>query len=110
MSLDNLNKLQSLLGNKNGLTQVGTTGPANQAGGPVKVDVPFQDLLKQSIMEVNAMKNEADNLQQKLATGEIQDVGQVVHAVEKADLAFKLLMQVRNKLTEAYQEVLRMRT
>ena len=108
MSLDKLNQLQNLLSTPK--TNSSATGPANQVGGPVNVDVPFKDLLKQSILEVNAMKNEADNLQQKLATGEIQDVGQVVNAVEKADLAFKLLMQVRNKLTDAYQEVLRMRT
>lgn len=104
MALDKLNHLNSLLNTQ--ATAPGTAG----VKGPGNVDIPFKDLLKQSIKEVNAMKIEADDLQQKLATGEIKDVAQVVHAVEKADLAFKLLMQIRNKLTSAYEEVMRMRT
>ena len=70
----------------------------------------FGDVLADSIREVNRMQVEADSAIEKLATGQIKDVSEVVSAVEKADLAFSTLMQVRNKLVDAYQEIMRIRT
>ena len=41
-------------------------------------------------------------------SGEVEDVHTAMIAMQKADLSFQLLMQVRNKLVEAYREVMRM--
>lgn len=69
----------------------------------------FKDVLKKSIQEVNALQKEADRAIQGLAVGSRDDYAGVISAVQKADIAFKTLMQVRNKLVDAYQEFNRMR-
>ena len=69
----------------------------------------FSDILKNSIKEVNALQKEADSAVQDLAQGKTENVSEVLTAVEKADLAFRALMQVRNKLLEAYEEINRLR-
>lgn len=71
--------------------------------------VDFKDILQSSIDEIKTMNEKADVALEKLATGEIQDMHQVMIAIEKADLTFKTMMQVRNKLLDAYQEVMKMR-
>jgi len=44
----------------------------------------------------------------KLAAGQVEDISEVVIAGEKASIAVQLTMQVRNKMVEAYQEIMRM--
>lgn len=68
----------------------------------------FKQFLQRSLEEVNQMQAESEAAQEALITGKTDDVTQVMSAVEKADIAFNTLMSVRNKLVEAYQEVLRM--
>jgi flagellar hook-basal body complex protein FliE len=68
----------------------------------------FRDLLLNSIAEVQRLQTEADQTIKDLAAGEIEDVSQALIAVEKADIAFSTMMQIRNKIIEAYQEVTRM--
>jgi flagellar hook-basal body complex protein FliE len=68
----------------------------------------FGDLLKNAVESVNAMQHEAGRLEDAVANGENVNIHQAVIAGEKAGLSFKLLMQVRNKMVEAYQEVMRM--
>ena len=65
----------------------------------------FRDLLVDSIHEVNAMQQDADRAVEKLATGGDVNPAEVLTAVQKADIAFRLLMQIRNKMVQAYQEV-----
>jgi flagellar hook-basal body complex protein FliE len=67
----------------------------------------FADTLKQSIADVNALKIQADNAIKDLAVGKTDDIQGTILAVEKADISFKLMMEVRNKLVSAYQEVMR---
>ena len=75
-----------------------------------KADGPsFGDVLKNSILEVNALQKEADHAIEQLQTGKTEKVSEVLTAVEKADLAFRALMQIRNKLVDAYEEVNRLR-
>ncbi|MGB0714385.1 MAG: flagellar hook-basal body complex protein FliE [Phycisphaerae bacterium] len=69
----------------------------------------FKDVLIESLNEVNRLQTEADEGVQKLLTGETQNVAEVLAAADKAGIAFDLLMEVRNKLTEAYQEIQQMR-
>lgn len=54
------------------------------------------------------MQHEAGRLEDSVASGENVNIHQAVIAGEKAGLSFRLLMQVRNKMVEAYQEVMRM--
>lgn len=68
----------------------------------------FGDLLKNAVEAVNTMQHEAGRLESAVAKGENVNIHQAVIAGEKAGLSFQLLMQVRNKMVEAYQEVLRM--
>ncbi len=80
----------------------------NGPQGVGKADVPsFADTLKESIAEVNDLKLQADEAIQKLATGESTDIQETIMAVEKADVSFKLMMEVRSKILNAYQEVMR---
>ncbi len=88
---------------------VGGLSPSQPAAGRVSGDQSFKDLLINSMKRVNDMQQEADQAITRLATGETDNVAEVMTAVEKADLAFQLLMQIRNKLVDAYQEIRQMR-
>jgi flagellar hook-basal body complex protein FliE len=65
----------------------------------------FKDFLVKSIGEVNSMQQAADSAVEKLASGEDVNPAEVLTAVQKADIAFRLMMQMRNKMVQAYQEV-----
>ncbi len=71
-------------------------------------NVSFADTLTQSLEKVNDLQKEADKAIQDFASGEPKNIHETMIAVNKADLAFRLTMQVRNKIVEAYQEVMRM--
>ncbi|MCG3180677.1 MAG: Flagellar hook-basal body complex protein FliE [Phycisphaerae bacterium] len=74
-----------------------------------KGDGSFSKVLMDSINEVNRLQSEAADATNKLATGQTTNVAEVMVAVQKADVAFDMLMQIRNKLMDAYQEVQQMR-
>jgi len=65
----------------------------------------FKDFLLQSIQEVNSMQQAADRAVEALSTGQEVNPAEVLTAVQKADIAFRLMMQIRNKIVQAYQEV-----
>ncbi len=66
---------------------------------------PFKDFLLDSIREVNSMQQDANQAVEKLAVGEDVTPAEVLTAVQKADIAFRMMIQVRNKLVTAFQEV-----
>lgn len=66
-------------------------------------------MIIESLNEVNRLQTEADQGVQRLLTGETNNVAEVFAASNKAGIAFDLLMEVRNKLVEAYQEIQQMR-
>jgi flagellar hook-basal body complex protein FliE len=70
--------------------------------------VSFAEALSNALGDVQSKQNLADEAIRKLATGEVQDVHQVMVAFEQARLSMQLLTEVRNKLVETYQEVTRM--
>jgi flagellar hook-basal body complex protein FliE len=81
------------------------------AGGPVTEKVQgqsFGEMLKSHLTEVNHIQTSADIAVQKLASGQDKDIHNTMIAMEKASVAFQLTMQVRNKMLEAYQEIMRM--
>lgn len=65
----------------------------------------FKNFLLNSIDQVNSMQQDANRAVEHLATGGDVSPAEVFTAVQKADLAFRMMMQVRNKLVSAYQEV-----
>lgn len=85
------------------------TGMQGQAGPiePLSPGTSFVDLLRSSINEVNDMQAMAENKVQKLVTGEISNIHEVMVATEEASIALNLLMQVRNQLLRAWSELKR---
>jgi flagellar hook-basal body complex protein FliE len=68
----------------------------------------FGEFLAQSLAEVNKLQDHANVEMQKLASGESKDLHETLLAVEKAEIAFKTMNQIRGKVIEAYKEVMRM--
>ena len=69
----------------------------------------FKELLTGEIEKVNDLQRDAQRALEDLATGNRDDVEGVLLATQKADTAFKLLLQVRNKVMDAYDEVKQIR-
>ena len=69
----------------------------------------FKEILLDSLDEVNRLQQEADSRTQALLSGETDNVAEVFAAVNKAGIAFDLLMEIRNKLLDAYQEIKQIR-
>lgn len=84
-------------------------GSAHKAPVQPKDGPNFQDMFSGFLKDVNDMQLKADQSIQKMVSGEVKDVHQVMLAVGEAKVAFNLLLEIRNKTMEAYQEVLRMR-
>ncbi len=78
-------------------------GPGKDSGG-----LDFGEVLKNAITTVNEVQKQSDQEIQKLMSGESQDLHATLIAVQKADLSFQMMMQVRNKIVQAYQEIMRM--
>jgi flagellar hook-basal body complex protein FliE len=79
-----------------------------RAPGKTEEGASFGDMLKTAITEVNEVQKQSDVEIQKLMTGETEDLHTTMIAVQKADLSFQTMMQVRNKIVQAYQEIMRM--
>ena len=76
--------------------------------GPDRKEESFGDTMLQAINSVNRLQIDADSDVQALATGEKRDLHQTMISLEKAGISFQLMMQVRNKIVAAYQEIMRM--
>jgi flagellar hook-basal body complex protein FliE len=79
--------------------------PANPSQ---QVSSGFGDVLASTVKEVNSAQIEADRSIERLHTGEDVNLHEVMLSVEKADISMRLLVQMRNKVVEAYQEIMRM--
>lgn len=83
-------------------------GAASQSAAAGDVVGSFQKLLGDALGQVNELHQQADQLAMRVATGDDVDLHDAVIAQERAGLAFRLTLQVRNKVLEAYQELTRM--
>lgn len=70
--------------------------------------VAFGQVLSEAMQDVNKAQLESNEQIHQMLSGDIQDVHSAMIAVQKADLSFQMMMQVRNKLIDAYQEIMRM--
>ena len=83
-------------------------GPRTRGQNGQAESASFGETLKQFLSDVNQLQLEANEQMQKLAAGEVENLHDVMIAVEKANVSFELLMEIRNKILEAYQELMRM--
>lgn len=76
-------------------------GGADQAAGAA----PFKNVLLEALDQVNNAQHDADQAVQQLVTGGDVNPAEVLTTLQKADMSFRMMMQIRNKLVQAYQEV-----
>jgi len=81
--------------------------PQVQAGERVQGQ-SFADTLSDAVNQVNQLQKTSDTKMEQLAAGKTKNSSDVMIAAEKADIALKLMVQVRNKILNAYQEVMKM--
>jgi len=91
-----------------GITSPGLNPPsagALQPGAAQPGQGPFKNMLLEALDQVNSMQQQADAAVQQLVTGGDVNPAEVLTTLQKADMSFKLMLQIRNKLVQAYQEV-----
>jgi flagellar hook-basal body complex protein FliE len=83
-------------------------GISSKSNGVGEVTQSFAKVLKNSVLEVDAAQKNADIAVSELVAGDKKNVHETMISLEKADISFKLMMKVRNKILDAYKEVMRM--
>lgn len=68
----------------------------------------FAETLRGALNEVNRLQGERDDTVRGMVTGTVQDPHEVMVITEEAQLAFELMLEVRNRLLESYQEIMRL--
>jgi flagellar hook-basal body complex protein FliE len=86
-------------------TAVSALAPARTEAGTGEV---FKDLLDGAINRVEGLSHSADQAIERTLSGDGEELHNTILATQRAELAFELFLQVRNKVTQAYQEVMRM--
>src|SRR5262245_6781623 len=79
--------------------------PPHSPGAAPAGQQQFQNLLLQALDQVNSMQHQADQAVQQFVTGGDANPAEVLTSLQKADMSFKLMLQIRNKLVQAYQEI-----
>jgi flagellar hook-basal body complex protein FliE len=73
-----------------------------------KDNTSFADLLAKSLNDVNKLQITADNAINEIATGKMDNIQDAVMAIEKADISMRLLLEVKNKAIQAYNQIMNM--
>ena len=85
-----------------GLDQITPTVKTDSTSG-----VTFNETLKRYINDANDLQIKADRDVQRMIAGEEIDAHEVMTAVEKASMSFEMVMEIRNRMLEAYREVMK---
>ena len=83
-------------------------GKYASSAAPAGVNQSFSEFLEAKINETNQLQVEADQVVSSVATGQSHNLHEMMIALDRADVSFRLMTKVRNKAVEAYQEVMRM--
>ncbi|HOJ88020.1 MAG TPA: flagellar hook-basal body complex protein FliE [Pseudothermotoga sp.] len=73
-----------------------------------KTEADFADILKNAIEKVNQIQKNAEQMSADFALGKISNIHEVIIEAEKATIALRLTNEVRNRIVQAYQEIMRM--
>ncbi len=68
----------------------------------------FSEIFKEFLKDVNSDQLEARAVEKQLASGKVENLQRAVYTIEKADISLRLLVEIRNKALESYQEIMRM--
>ena len=92
------------------ISSINFTLPPATVRAPAETAKPgdFQNLLETAIQDVERFGNNASQQVEKFLSGENEELHSAAMAVQKAGIAFDLGLQVRNKVVQAYQEIMRM--
>ncbi len=88
-----------------GLERLPLTGGKQAGAATAAGQLDFGSLLGQSVAEVNSLQQQSTASVEEMLTGGNVQPAEVFASVQKADMAFRMLLQVRNKLMQAYEEV-----
>jgi len=91
------------------LSQLSAQPVSEPGAGASRGDVNFQQLLMDSLSQVNNLEQQAQNNVEARLLGEDITSSEVYTSIRKAELALKMMMQVRNKLVSSFQEIQQMR-
>lgn len=87
----------------------GRVAPETSGGSEVaETAATFGAMLKDSLEKANEVQAQADRAVKELAAGRNKNIHETMLIMEKADMSFRVMMQVRNKVLEAYREIMRM--
>lgn len=87
------------------LSAIITKGLPQVSSAPSQGAESFKNLLLEGLQNVNSLQADAEQAVEALFTGGDANTAEVLTAVKKADMSFRLMMQMRNKLVQAYQEI-----
>ncbi|WP_434656173.1 flagellar hook-basal body complex protein FliE [Thermoanaerobacterium thermosaccharolyticum] len=91
----------------NPISQINSIGGIS-ASSTTNNSTSFGDILKTAIADVNNLQLKSQQDDQMLVTGDINDIHNVMIDATKADIALELTIQIKNKVLDAYQEIMRM--
>jgi flagellar hook-basal body complex protein FliE len=80
----------------------------NSGLGATELTKNFGSFLNDAVSQLNNQQSQVDELNEQFVKGQLSDVHQLMIASEKASLGISLTVQVRNKIIESYQEIMRM--
>lgn len=100
LSFSGVRELPQLTNPAAGVDKAGAADETQKGG--------FSNLLQRAVAEVDGRMEVADAEKTKVLTGESTNMHQAVIAMQEAGVAFSLMVEVRNKLVESYQELMRM--
>jgi flagellar hook-basal body complex protein FliE len=109
LSIENIGKVIDLPGSssiseKQVIKEMQNNGMNHQSQG----GNTFSDVLRNSVDQVNQYQVDADHAVKEMISGRNKNIHETMLAVERADVSLKLMMQVRNKVLDAYREIIKM--
>jgi flagellar hook-basal body complex protein FliE len=99
MDLEQIRRIQSILESET---------PKESQPNRTEGEASFKETLQTFIKDVDNLQINAEEMSQKLVTGEVENIHQVMLAMEEAHTSFQLMMEMRNKILDAYREVMKM--
>ncbi|MGV3489423.1 MAG: flagellar hook-basal body complex protein FliE [Tuberibacillus sp.] len=90
------------------LSSAASSPQISQGSSASDVQKSFANELSEAFNQINNTENQADNLVTQMAGGNVDNLHNVMIAVEKSEIMLRLAVQVRDKAVSAYQEIMRM--